>query len=179
MRILRLLCRVHDGLTDAGYIVGVIGVTVMTLIYCGEVVTRYFLGTALDWANDAFSNVLCVTLFAMVPHVTRVARHIAINLVPELLPRTKPALHYFTGIAGFVVCLFAAWMSLDENIRQIALEIVTQQNYPVPKIWMSAFITYGFLGAAFYFLRHLSSSPDIRPVSWVVPRTHHEASTVG
>lgn len=175
MRILRMLCRVHDGLTDAGYIVGVIGVTVMTLIYCGEVVTRYFLGTALDWANDAFSNILCVTLFSMVPHATRAGRHIAINLVPELLPGTRRALHLFTGIAGFVVCLFAAWMSLEENVRQIALQIVTEQNHPVPKIWMSAFITYGFLGASFYFLRGLFSSPEVRPVSWVVPGARHEA----
>lgn len=179
MRLVRLACRLHDGLTDAGYIVGVIGVTAMVLIYCAEVVTRYFLNTALDWANDAFSNILCVTLFSMVPHVTRQARHIAINLLPEMLPRTKPALHYFAGVAGFVVCLFAAWMSLEANWRQILLEIVTEQNHPVPKIWISAFITYGFIGAAFYFLRGLFAAPDLRPVSWVVPKIRHESSAAG
>ena len=179
MRLVRLACRLHDGLADAGYIVGVVGIIVMVLIYCAEVVTRYFLNTALDWANDAFSNVLCITLFSVVPHATRAARHISINLVPELLPRTKPAFHYFTGIAGFLVCLFAAWMSLEENLRQIVLQIVTEQNHPVPKIWMSAFITYGFLGAGFYFLRGLFDSPDVRPVSWVVPRSHHETSAAG
>jgi TRAP-type C4-dicarboxylate transport system permease small subunit len=179
MRLLRLACRIQDGLTDAGFIVGVLGVTSMVVLYVTEVVTRYFLNTALDWANDAFSNILCITLFSMVPHVTREGRHIAINLVPELLPATKPAFFYFTGVAGFVVCLFATWMSLEENMRQIALEIVTEQNHPVPKIWMSAFITYGFLGAAFYFLRGLSSSPVVRPVSWVVPRVTHVESAAG
>jgi TRAP-type C4-dicarboxylate transport system permease small subunit len=165
----RLACRLHDALTDAGYVVGVIGLSAMVLIYCAEVVTRYFLGTALTWANDAFSNVMLITLFAMVPHATRAGRHISINLLAELVPSLRQPFHYLIGIAGFVVCLFVAWMSWEENLRQIALQIVTEQNRPVPKIWMSAFITYGFVGAAFYFLRSLFSSPQVSPVSWVAP----------
>ena len=171
-RVMRFACGVHDGLTDAGYIVGILALCTMVPIYCAEVVTRYFLDTTLSWANDAFSNVLCITLFSMVPHVTRMRRHISINLVSELLPCTERALHYFSAAAGFIVCLLLAWMSFGENLRQIELQIVTEQNYPVPKIWMSSFITYGFIGAAFYFLRGLSSSPNVKPVSWVAPISH-------
>jgi len=164
MGVVRFFCRVQDALTDAGYIIGVAGLAVMVLIYCAEVVSRYFLGSALSWANDTFSNVMCISLFAMVPHATRAARHIAINLVPEFLPASRVPLAYFSAVAGFVVCSFVGWMSLDENMRQIALEIVTEQNYPVPKIWMSAFITYGFFGAALYFLRDIFHLPA---TSWV------------
>jgi C4-dicarboxylate transporter DctQ subunit len=164
MGVARFLCRVHDALTDAGYIIGVVGLTAMVLIYCAEVVTRYFLGSALSWANDTFSNVMCISLFAMVPHVTRTGRHIAINLVPEFVPSSRVPLAYFAAITGFVVCAFVGWMSLEENIRQIRLEIVTEQNNPIPKIWVSAFITYGFFGAALYFLRDLFNIPA---TSWV------------
>lgn len=167
MRVLRLVCRLHDALTDAGYIVGIVGLSAMVLIYCAEVITRYFLGTALTWANDAFSNVMLITLFAMVPHATRAGRHISINMLAELVPNLRRPLHYFTSVAGFVVCLFVAWMSLEENLRQIALQIVTEQNHPVPKIWMSSFITYGFVGAALYFLRSLFPLPRLHPVSWI------------
>ncbi len=167
--ILRWLCRLHDAAADAGYVVGMAGLASMAAIYCYEVLTRYFLGVATDWANDTFSNLLCVTIFSMVPHATRMGRHISISLLIELVPRLERPLHAFTGVLGFVVCLFAAWMSLEENLRQIAFEIVTEQNRPIPKVWMSSFITFGFAGAAFYFLRSLFTSQAVRPVSWITP----------
>lgn len=163
------LCRLHDGLTDAGYVIGTVGLGSMAVIYCYEVLTRYFLGVATDWANDTFSNVLCVTIFAMVPHATRRGAHIAISLVVEIVPSTEKALKIFTGVLGFAMCLFAAWMSLEQNIDQIEMEIVTEQNQPIPKWWMSVFITYGFVGAAFYFLRSLFDFDIVKPKSWITP----------
>jgi TRAP-type C4-dicarboxylate transport system permease small subunit len=168
-RLLYLLCRVHDGITDAGFLIGVLGIAALVAIYCAEVVTRYFIGTALTWANDTFANLLCISIFAVVPHATRAMRHIAINLVPEFIAATRKPLEVFSMAAGAVVCLFVAWMSLDENVRQIAQQIVTEQNYPVPKIWISGFITYGFFSSGLYFLRALFRLPEVRPVSWVAP----------
>ena len=71
MRPVLTLCRLHDLLSDAGYVIGTLGLGSMAAIYCWEVLTRYFLGVATDWANDTFSNLLCVTVFSMVPHATR------------------------------------------------------------------------------------------------------------
>jgi len=166
---LRSLCRLHDAISDVGYVIGMAGLGGMAAMYCYEVLTRYFLGVATDWANDTFSNVLCITIFAMVPHATRKGAHISITLLVEMVPRLERPLHFYVGILGFLVCLFAAWMSLEENFRQIALEIVTEQNRPIPKVWMSSFITFGFAGAALYFLRSLFSSEAVRPVSWITP----------
>lgn len=171
MFLVRWICRFHDAIADAGYLVGVLGLASMVVIYCYEVVTRYFLNVATDWANDAFSNILCVTIFSMVPHATRRGLHISISLLVEMVPRLERALQVFTGLLGFVVCLFAAWMSFEENLRQIAMQIVTEQNYAVPKIWMSSFITFGFVGAALYFLRSLFRLEAVRPVSWITPET--------
>ena len=178
MIVVRWLCRLHDALSDAGYIAGVLGLASMVVIYCYEVVTRYFLNLATDWANDAFANILCVTIFSMVPHATRRGLHISISLLVEMVPRLDRTLAVVTGILGFVVCLFLTWMSLEANIRQVVEQIVTEQNYPVPKIWMSSFITFGFAGAALYFLRSLFPVPDVQPVSWVTPDTQTK-STAG
>lgn len=166
---IRWLCRVHDALTDAGYIIGVIGLSSMAILYCYEVLTRYFLDVATDWANDIFSNILCITIFALAPHTTRAGLHISINLIVEINPNLRKAQNYFSGVLGFIICLLAAWMSLDENIRQVAFGVVTDQNHPIPKVWISSFITYGFFGSAFYFLRSLFTARFVRPVSWVVP----------
>ncbi|MEW5420813.1 TRAP transporter small permease [Amorphus sp. 3PC139-8] len=167
MRPLSLFFRAHDVLTDTTYIIGVFGLASMVIIYCAEVVTRYFLNSALDWANDAFSNILCITIFAMVPHVTRIGSHIEINLIPELLPSVRRPLATMGSIVGAFVCGFAAWMSLQENVRQVALGIQTAQNHPLPVIWMSGFITYGFASSALYFLRSLFPYPAVLPVSFV------------
>lgn len=170
MRPVLTLCRLHDVLSDVGYVIGTLGLGSMAAIYCWEVLTRYFLGVATDWANDTFSNVLCVTIFAMVPHATRRGQHIAITLLSELVPRLGPPLAIFTGVFGTVMCLFAGWMSLEENIRQVVDQIVTTQNYPIPQWWMSVFITYGFVGAGLYFLRGLFKTEIVRPKTWITPR---------
>lgn len=169
MFLLRWLCRCHDALTDAGYVVGTLGLLSLVAIYCYEVLTRYFLDLASDWANDTFSNVLCVTIFAIVPHATRRGLHISVSLLPDTVPRLQRPLGLVTAIVGFLACLFVAWMSLEANIRQVVLQIVTEQNRPLPKIYMSGFITFGFFVAAFYFPRALFAHGALAPRSWVVP----------
>ncbi|MEK9644266.1 MAG: TRAP transporter small permease [Alphaproteobacteria bacterium] len=178
MGLVRGLCRLHDGITDAGYIAGALALASMAAIYCYEVVTRYFLGVATDWANDTFANLLVITIFAMVPHATRAGQHISISLLQELVPSLRGVLTAFTGLVGIAVCLFAAWMSYGENLRHIEMQLVTEQNHPLPKIWMSAWITYGFVGAALYFLRAMIPAAAVRPISWITPRRDELAGDV-
>lgn len=166
MKPLKKLCQLHDAITDASYLLSTLALAVMVLIYCAEVVTRYFLSRPLDWANDTFSNVLCIMIFSMLPHATRAASHIEINLLPELAPPLRKPLAIWAAIAGTIVCALAAWMSLHENMRQIARGILTLQNHPIPVIWLTSFITYGFASSSLYFLRTLL--PEFaRPSSWV------------
>ncbi len=169
MRPVTALCRIHDCVSDAGYIVSMLGLGSMTAIYCYEVLTRYFLGVATDWANDTFSNLLCVTIFSMLPHVTRIGQHVSITIVTEIAPSLRPPLHVFSYFLGFVMCLFAAWMSYEENVRQIVQQVVMEQNHPIPKWWMSVWITFGFVGAALYFLRGIVARDSLKPVSWITP----------
>lgn len=169
MFLVRGLCRLHDAISDFGYIVGALGLASMATMYCYEVLTRYFLGTATDWANDMFSNVLLVTIFAMIPHASRMGQHISISLLVELVPSARIVLRIFTGVFGLLVCLFAAWMSMEENLRHIDLQIVTEQNRPIPKIWMSFWLTFGFFFSSFYFLRAMFASDNVKPISWVTP----------
>ncbi|MFN3207907.1 MAG: TRAP transporter small permease [Roseovarius sp.] len=173
MKPMRSLCRLHDVLTDASFLISTIGLALMVLIYCSEVITRYFLNYPLDWANDTFSNLLCVTIFAIVPHATRAAAHIEINLVPELVPASRRILSLVSRLAGVVVCGLVAWMSFSENLRQVAMGILTEQNHPVPVWWMASFITYGFASSTLYFLRSFLPQQVARPFSYVTPIAVH------
>ena len=169
MSLIKGLCRLHDGIADVGYIVGSLGLASMAVMYCYEVLTRYFLGTATDWANDMFANVLLVTIFSMIPHASRMGQHISISLLVEIMPSARTTLKIFTGVFGFGVCLLAAWMSLEQNLHQIEIQQVTEQNRPIPKILMSAWLTFGFFFSAFYFLRAMFDSDAVKPISWITP----------
>lgn len=169
MTIPARLGRLHDGLTDAGFLIGTFGLFLMVAIYCAEVVARYFLGRPLDWANDSFANILCVSVFAMVPHATRAAAHIEINVLPELVPALRRPLAKLGALAGTVICAFVAWMAWSETLRHMAMGILTEQNHPVPVWWMSVWITWAFAGSALYFLRALTGHAALRPLSFVRP----------
>ena len=102
MAVIKGFCRVHDGISDFGYIVGALGLASMATMYCYEVLTRYFLGVATDWANDAFSNVLLITIFAMVPHATRMGQHVSITLITELVPSSQKVLKIFNVSSAYI-----------------------------------------------------------------------------
>ncbi|WP_370209117.1 TRAP transporter small permease [Pararhodobacter marinus] len=169
MTLISRLCRLHDGLTDGGFLLSTLGLFLMVAIYCAEVVARYFLNAPLDWANDTFSNVLCVSLFTMVPHATRAMAHIEINLVPELLPTLRRPLARLTALAGTLICGFVTWMAWSETLRHVARGILTEQNHPVPVWWMSIWISWAFGSSTLYFLRGLTGHAAVRPVSFVRP----------
>jgi C4-dicarboxylate transporter, DctQ subunit len=61
------------------------------------------------------------------------------------------------ALAAAAACLFAAWISADENIRQFEAREETVATIPIPRWWISSFITYGFLGAGIHFLRQVFS----------------------
>lgn len=174
MRILKLLARLHDAISDVGFLLGVAALGGIVLVYSYEITVRYFLNAPTKWATETVQNLLVFVIFFMVPHVTRLGSHVAVTILPDFVPPLRKPLKYFTVATGAAMCLFAAWISLGENIRQIEFVIVTEANYPIPKWWMSIAITYGFAGAALYFLRQADWTGALRPRSWVAPNVVNE-----
>ncbi|MEM6727687.1 MAG: TRAP transporter small permease [Pseudomonadota bacterium] len=167
MTWLRKLCGVHDALTDAGFVLAVLSLCLMFLTYCVEVAGRYFLGVTNAWANDMFSNFMVISIFAMVPHVTRAKQHVALVVLIEVYPVLQKPARFFTAIAGFLICALLTYMCFNENVRQVARGVMTQQNNPLPMVWWSAWLTFGFAGSSLYFLRGAFDHPALEPRSWV------------
>ncbi|NQU72199.1 MAG: TRAP transporter small permease [Rhodospirillales bacterium] len=154
--VLSALTRAHDGLTDVSFQFSKLCLGIIVFSYCFEVVSRYFFNAPTWWADEAVSYSLSIGCFTMLPHVTRMKGHVAVTLLVELLPasRARPV-YWFIYLLGFLACGFAAWISLDENIRQVVKGVQLMKVEPLPKIWISAWITYGFASSALYFLRFL------------------------
>ena len=150
------LARVHDGLTDVSFQFSKLCLGIIVFAYCFEVAARYLFNAPTWWADEAVSYSLCIGCFTMMPHVTREKGHVAVTLIVDMLPpaRARP-IYWFIYLLGFLACAFAAWISLDENIRQIVKDVYLMKVKPVPKYWISVWITYGFASSALYFLRML------------------------
>lgn len=160
----RILLTLHDGATRVGYLGGVAALALVTASYVFEVAARYFFNAPTTWASDLVGYSLCAGVFLMLPYVTATRGHVAVTLVIDAVPsRFAALLHAVINILGFAFCLFAAWISYSENVRQITRGVLTLGNDPIPKWWVSIFITFGLLAAAFHFLRHLLVREE-RPV---------------
>jgi C4-dicarboxylate transporter DctQ subunit len=154
--VLHPLIWVHDRLTDLGFQLGKLCLGIILFSYSFEVVSRYFFNAPTWWADEAVSYSLCIGCFLMMPHVTREKGHVAVTFLLELMPaqRAKPC-YWLIYLLGFLVCGAAFWINLDENIRQFVRDVHLMKVKPIPKYYISVFITFGFGMSALHFLRFL------------------------
>ncbi len=155
---MRALAFAHDWLTEAGRHVSAFALGVVVFAYCYEVPVRYFFGAPTTWSNELVSYAFCISIFMMMPHLTKVGGHVAVTIIIDNLPpRAARAMQRMIYLAGLVICLICAWISLDENIRQVVEEVKLMAVHPIPQWWISVFLTYGFTMAAIHFLRLLAA----------------------
>lgn len=149
------IARLHDRITRFGFYLG--GATLCGIVVCFwiEVVARYFFNSPTLWSGSLVAYFLCLSASLAMPELARTQGHIAITVLPERLsPRARR--HYDRGIALVAggICLVAAWIIVDETLRQIAGGTTTAMGLDIPKYWVSSFISYAFINTALHFLRH-------------------------
>jgi TRAP-type C4-dicarboxylate transport system permease small subunit len=160
----------HGVLTDLGYILAGTGLAAMGLLYCLEVVLRYFFNRPTSWSLETITFLLLIVTFLALPHAVRAGMHIAVTLLADLFPRHNKRILFFCNLAGVALCGFLAYLCLLANLAQIRGAIETSGNITIPKWWLSVFITYGFANSALWYVRLLLNSQDpIAPILSIVP----------
>jgi TRAP-type C4-dicarboxylate transport system permease small subunit len=97
--------------------------------------------------------------------------HIAVTLLADLYPRHARRILSAMNVIGAILCGFLTYISLMENIAQYQGSIETIGNIPIPKWWLTIFITYGFANSALWYVRLLfSGSEPIAPELALLPR---------
>ncbi len=168
---MRPLLRLHGLITDAGYLAAALGLGAMGFLYCMEVVFRYFLNAPTRWSLEFITYLMLIVTFLAIPHAVRAGMHIAVTLLADLYPRYASRILLAMNAIGAALCAFIAYISLIENIDQYRGSIETIGNIPIPKWWLSVFITYGFANSALWYLRLLfSGSQPIAPELEILPR---------
>ena len=168
---MRPLLRLHGVVTDLGYLAAALGLAGMGALYCMEVVFRYFLNAPTRWSLELITYLMLMVTFLAIPHAARAGMHIAVTLLTDLYPRQARRLLAVMNAIGAALCAFLAYVSLTENVAQYQGSVETIGNIPIPKWWLSAFITYGFANSAVWYFRLLLQGGDpIPPELDLVPR---------
>ncbi|WP_157962006.1 TRAP transporter small permease [Acuticoccus kandeliae] len=158
--LLKGLVKLHDALTAVAFVAGTIMLVVITGSYVYEVVARYFFTAPTKWAADLVGYALCAGVFLLLPKVTQTRSHVAVTLIFERVGKAaEKRILRLIDLIGAVFCGYAAWLSFNENVRQAEKGIMTIANQPIPKYWVTGFITFGLLLAAIHFLRHFIRPP--------------------
>ncbi len=168
---MRPLLRLHGLITDLGYLLAALGLAGMGFLYCMEVVFRYFLNAPTRWSLEVITYLMLIITFLAIPHAVRAGMHIAVTLLADLYPRQAKHILKAMNAIGVLLCGFIAYISLIENVSQYQGSIETIGNIPIPKWWMSVFITYGFANSALWYARLLfHDNEPIEPELAILPR---------
>ena len=171
----RLLLKLHGLVTDIGYVLASIGIFSMCILYCMEVVARYFLRSPTTWSLETVTFIMLAVTFLAIPHAVRVGMHIAVTLLADLYPRQSSRIAFVMNLAGLLICSFVTYVSLSANVAQYQSLISTIGNVILPKWWLTSFITYGFASSALWYTRLLfTGGQPIPPVLSIVPRPEEE-----
>lgn len=147
------IARLHDAVSFAGFACGTTALALIVAIYAYEVTMRYFFLAPTMWASDFVAFLLLVSVFLVMPWLTREGGHVAVTLVPDMLPETAGMLLLRAGfLAGAVACFWAGWISFQENLVLFERGTATLSTVRIPKWTLVVFITYGFMNSGIYFL---------------------------
>ncbi len=149
-----MIWRAHDGLTRLGFVIGGAALFGIVAAYLVEVVARYMFNAPTLWSASAVAYLLCASTTLAMPELARTRGHIAINILEDRMPGVARA-RYARIVATFtgIVCAIAAWIFWSESIRQGQSGTTTSLAVRIPKVWVSAFICYGFTSTALYYIR--------------------------
>ncbi|MBO0344261.1 TRAP transporter small permease [Roseibium limicola] len=151
---LSALNRTHDAVTTVGFKLAQFCLCVIVFAYGFETVARYFFASPTWWSNEIVAYALCIGTFLAFPQVSRKSGHITITFVTESLsPRSAEVARVVLTLVSAATCLLVAWICLKANIQQYVREELLVRVKPIPKVWLSVFMTYGFFSSGLYFLR--------------------------
>lgn len=157
--VLGKLTALHDALTQAAAVLAAIGLICIVTFYVYEVITRYLFNAPTAWVSDFVSYALCASIFLALPKVTKDKAHVAVTILVDIIPRQIAGyVHMLISLIGFACLAFAAYVSLQENLRQYSKNIETLAIIPIPQWWVSSFITFGLALSSLYMLRYAPAS---------------------
>lgn len=153
---LRIGLHLHDEFTKICYWLGALSLFVIVCVFAYEVVMRYFFLAPTKWASDSVSFLLLISIFLVVPYVTRIEGNVSVPVLIEILghdSKVSVFLHRFGFVVGAIVCLCAGVEFFNETGRLFDRGTATLTTVQIPKWTLFIFIAIGMFNAGLCFLR--------------------------
>ncbi len=149
------LSALHDASSRLLFRLAGAALAAIVVLYLFEVSARYLFNAPTTWSGEVVRYALSVLIFFALPEITRRGSHVAIDIVPSVLPeRLQSALLKAGFLLGSLVCLVAGAIAGREALRQIERGLMTNAAHPIPRWWITAVIAIGLISAALHFARN-------------------------
>lgn len=148
------ILHVHNLISRTAWHLAAASLGLVVVIFAYEVTSRYVFGAPTRWASDAVSFLLLVTVFLAAPWLARTRTHVAVTILPDLLPPRAERVLVAAGFAtGAVVCFWAVWICIGETALLRNRGTMTLTSFRIPKWWLLLAMSYGLLDCGLQFLR--------------------------
>ena len=156
-----MLITTLDRIFRLAFALGAIALTAIVACYACEVVMRYFFNAPTRWASDTVSFLLLASVFLVAPWLTRENGHVAVTLLPDLLPEKWARLAIRLGFAaGAIVCIGGGIIAIAEAASLFRRGTMTYSAIPFPKWILTSAIAFGLVGCGLAFIGLTVSPPS-------------------
>ena len=153
----------HDFVSRTLYQLGIFALGAIVVIYSYEVVSRYAFGAPTLWASDFVSFLLLVTVFLVMPWLTRAGGHVAITVLNDQLPERGRQLMLRGGyVVGAVACLCLGYIVYVETLTLFERGTGTLSTVSIPKWTLFSLVCYGLFNSGLYFLRLAAAGRGVK-----------------
>jgi TRAP-type C4-dicarboxylate transport system permease small subunit len=154
MSVFSQLAKLHDLVTHIGARIAAVFIAAISLLYCSEVVTRYFLHSPSSWTAAVAIYLMLGTVLLMMPYLVMVEDHISVTIGNYLPPRAAYILAVGVLFTCVLVCGISTYISAEETLRALRRGVKTTDTLFIPKWWLLAPIVYGLGSSTLHFCRH-------------------------
>ncbi len=143
---------VLNAVTRASAVLAAICVGVTAASYTAEVVARYGLSSPLNASGDIGSYMLCTAVFLALPQIARYRGHVAITVLPDMLPIALrgPAMRLLFLVTAAVL-IIVSWFVIQISLTQFRSGVLTPMVNQIPRWWLTSIMAFGLIVSAFHF----------------------------
>lgn len=144
---------IHETASRLAFVGGVIALAAVVPLYAYEVLMRYAFRAPTLWAADFVSFLLLISTFLVVPMLAKEDSHIAVTILPDILPDPYRSYLLKIGVAaGAIISLWVGYIAAVETIVLYDRASLTMTAIPMPRWILASCVTYGLLNSGLYFL---------------------------
>lgn len=148
-----MFIKIIDSVTKASFFVASLALALIVIIFCMEIIMRYFFAAPTSWGPDTVTFLFCASLMLAMPEVTRENSHIAVSIILDFSPHSFAQKFKLVLYAvSFCVVSYVFYVTMIEFVRLFEAGINTLGSFRVPKWIVFGFIPFGLGLSAIQFV---------------------------